>query len=261
IFSDSNTHFRGDENYRRSGEVDPMRIPKESYYANQAMWDGWVDVERPRVHIVGHWTYPAGTRKDVYEVSGADKVELRLNNRSLGYGKQTNRFLFTFPDVGYEAGTLQAFAYDAGGRRVGMYRLDTAGPPAYIRLDVHTGHDGLLADGSDLALVDVEVMDGQGRRCPTASNLIKLTLSGPAEYVGGIAFGPDNNILANPLPVENGINRIFLRATNRPGRIVLQANSEGLQMGVIDVISRPVSVTAGLSAENAAADLPLNLSR
>ncbi|HMB99720.1 MAG TPA: beta galactosidase jelly roll domain-containing protein, partial [Flavobacteriaceae bacterium] len=29
IFSDTNTHFRGAENYRRSGEVDPMRIPKD----------------------------------------------------------------------------------------------------------------------------------------------------------------------------------------------------------------------------------------
>src|SRR2546430_6155481 len=48
IFSDSNTHHRGAENYRRSGEVDAMRLPKDSYFANQVMWDGWVDVERPR---------------------------------------------------------------------------------------------------------------------------------------------------------------------------------------------------------------------
>jgi len=48
IFSDSNTHFRGEENYRRSGEVDAMRIPKDGYFANQVMWDGWVDVARSR---------------------------------------------------------------------------------------------------------------------------------------------------------------------------------------------------------------------
>ncbi|CBF88126.1 hypothetical protein AN1107.2 [Aspergillus nidulans FGSC A4] len=30
IFSDSNTHHRGAENYRRSGEVDPVQLPKDS---------------------------------------------------------------------------------------------------------------------------------------------------------------------------------------------------------------------------------------
>ena len=48
IFSDTNTHFRGVENYRRSGDTDPMRIPKDSYFAHQVMWDGWVDTENPR---------------------------------------------------------------------------------------------------------------------------------------------------------------------------------------------------------------------
>ena len=57
IFSDTNTHHRGAENYRRSGEVDAMRIPKDGFYAHQVMWDGWVDVEKPRAHIIGHWNY------------------------------------------------------------------------------------------------------------------------------------------------------------------------------------------------------------
>jgi hypothetical protein len=44
VFADSNTHFRGAENFRRSGEVDAMRLPKDGYFAHQVMWDGWVDV-------------------------------------------------------------------------------------------------------------------------------------------------------------------------------------------------------------------------
>ena len=38
IFSDSNTHYRGAENYRRRGEVDAMRIPKDGFWAHQVMW-------------------------------------------------------------------------------------------------------------------------------------------------------------------------------------------------------------------------------
>src|SRR5579872_2002292 len=63
IFSESNTHYRGAENYRRSGEVDALRIPKDGFYAHQVMWDGWVDVERPRIHIIGHWNYAPGVKK------------------------------------------------------------------------------------------------------------------------------------------------------------------------------------------------------
>src|SRR5947209_667849 len=91
IFSDSNTHYRGAENYRRSGEVDAVRLPKDGYFADQVMWDGWVDVERPRIHIIGHWNYAPGTKKNVYVVSSADKVELFLNGRSLGTGSQSSR--------------------------------------------------------------------------------------------------------------------------------------------------------------------------
>ena len=54
VFSESNTHHRGEENYRRSGEVDALRIPKENFYAHKVMWDGWVDQEKQGIHIIGH---------------------------------------------------------------------------------------------------------------------------------------------------------------------------------------------------------------
>ena len=50
IFSDSNTQCRGVQNYRRSGAVDAVRLAKDCYYAQQVMWDGWVDVEDVRTH-------------------------------------------------------------------------------------------------------------------------------------------------------------------------------------------------------------------
>ena len=73
IFSDTNTHYRGVENYRRSGVTDAMRIPKDPFYAHQVMWDGWVDIENPRIHIVGHWNYKEDVVKPVYVVSSARK--------------------------------------------------------------------------------------------------------------------------------------------------------------------------------------------
>lgn len=118
IFSETNTHHRGAENYRRSGEVDALRIPKENFYAHQVMWNGWVDTEKEGIHIIGHWNYTDSTKKNIYVISTADKVELFVNNRSLGFGKQSNRFLFTFPDVQWQSGAIRAVGYSAAGQPV-----------------------------------------------------------------------------------------------------------------------------------------------
>jgi beta-galactosidase len=261
IFSDSNTHHRGAENYRRSGEVDAMRLPKDGYFADQVMWDGWVDVEHPRTHIIGHWNYAPGTTKNVYVVSSAEKVELFLNGRSLGFGAQSSRFLFTFRNITWQPGEIKAVGYDATGRAVTEDSKKTAGEPFAIRLTPHTSPTGLHADGSDVALIDVEVVDKDGNRCPTALNMIKFDLSGAAEWRGGIAQGPGNYILSKSLPVEGGVNRVLLRSMTKAGKIVLTATADGLKGATIELASKPVIVTNGLSLSFPSYDQPANLSR
>lgn len=56
VFSDSNTHYRGSVNYRTSGEVDALRLPKpDAFNTHRVMWaGGWVEADEPDVHIVGH---------------------------------------------------------------------------------------------------------------------------------------------------------------------------------------------------------------
>jgi beta-galactosidase len=194
IFSDSNTHYRGAENYRRSGEVDAMRIPKDGFFAHQVMWDGWVDVERPRAHILGHWNYAPETKKDVQVVSSADKVELLRNGKSLGFGAQTNRFLFTFKQVEWQPGKLEAVGFDGAGKKLCTTMQETAGEPVAVKLTARTAPGGWKADGADVALVEFEIVDAKGRRCPTALDLVQFELDGPAEWRGGIAQGPENYI-------------------------------------------------------------------
>lgn len=66
------------------------------------MWNAWVDPEAVEGHIIGHWNYPEGTVKPVYVVSSGDSVELKVNGKSYGMGKQDYRFLYTFPEVKWE---------------------------------------------------------------------------------------------------------------------------------------------------------------
>jgi len=260
IFSDTNTHYRGAENYRRSGEVDPLRIPKDGYWAHKVMWDCWVDIEKPAAHILGHWNYDPNVTKDVYVVSTADRVELLLNGRSQGFGQQTYRFLYTFKDIHWEPGTIEAVGYDAQGRRVCTDRHVTAGAPAALKL-TKIGPETLRADGADLALFQVEVVDAAGRRCPTALNTVDFDLSGPAQWLGGIAQGPDNYILSRQLPVECGVNRVLVRSATTAGRITVTARSEGLQADTADVVSTPFAVTDGLSRIMPGDGLPSYLDR
>ena len=121
IFSDTNTHYRGVENYRRSGVTDAMRIPKDPFFAHQVMWDGWVDTECPRIYIVGHWNYSDTVVKPVYVVSSADKVELFLNGKSLGNGERDYHFLYTFKDIAFVPGRLEAVGYDEKGKEWELY--------------------------------------------------------------------------------------------------------------------------------------------
>ncbi len=285
---DENSHYRGDNNYRRSGEVDAMRIPKDAFFAHQVMWDGWVDPEHRHIHINGHWNYSAGTKRAVYVEATTAAVELKLNGRSLGTVRPTHDFLFTFPDVVFQPGTLSAIGFDANHHAVVKTRMVTAGPPAAIRLTLHTAPGGLHADGSDLALVDVEVVDKSGQRVPTALNMIHFQLAGPAEWRGGIAQGTahseplntassdthglaptpvtpylhyDDYILSRDLPVEGGINRVSIRSTEKRGVIRLTARADGLRPAGLTIVSHSVPERNGLSSFDPAARLPVHLDR
>ena len=261
VFSDTNTHHRGAENYRRSGEVDAVRLPKDGYFAHQVMWDGWVDIERTRIHIIGHWNYAQGTKKNIYVVSSADKVELFINGISKGFGEQSSRFLYTFKNIEWQSGAIKAVGYDAKGKKLVETEKRTAGKPAAIRLTVHTSPNGLRANGSDIALVDVEVVDANGQRCPTALDTINFSLEGAGEWRGGIAQGKDNYILSKSLPVENGVNRILIRSKTEAGKIILNASADNLKSASVEIVSQPVKVFDGLSLEMPFDGLPSYLAR
>lgn len=247
IFSDTQTHRRGEENYRRSGVVDPLRIPKDGFFAHKVMWDGWVDTEKEHTYIMGHWNYSPDVVKPVYVVSTGDKVELFVNGKSKGFGKQDYRFLFTFEKVQWEEGTIEAVSYNEFGKELSRYSIKTVGEPERLKLTLIHGPEGLFADGADLAMIQVEVVDSNGNRCPLANNKISFDLQGPAEWRGGIAQAADNYVLAKALPVECGITRVLVRSTGKAGKITIKAEASGLVSDEVSLTSIPVKVENGLS--------------
>ena len=261
IFSDTNTHYRGEENYRRSGVTDAMRIEKDAFYAHQVMWNGWVDTEADQTYIIGHWNYPENTVKPVHVVSTGEDVELFLNGKSLGKGKRQYNFLFSFDKVTFKPGKLEAVSYNKSGKEISRYAVNTVGEPAKLKLTAIQNPEGFHADGADMALIQVEVVDKDGKRCPLDNRTVQFTLKGNAEWRGGIAQGENNHILDTNLPVECGINRALIRSTTTAGKITLTAQAKGLPAATLTLETVPVKVNNGLSSYLPQASLKGRLDR
>jgi beta-galactosidase len=267
-FTDSDADGRQQGSYvlRVSGKVDGVRLPKQLFFVSRVMQN-----EHPDIHIIGHWTYPANTVKTMYvAATHCDQVELFLNGKSLGVQTKPTTFVdplrsqrqqgaellegvdtgyvYAFPDVAFEPGTLKAVA-TAGGQVVAQDELKTAGPPAAIRLTVHAGPRGLQADGSDVVLVDFEAVDAQGLRCPTDEARVDFAVSGPAVWRGGVNSAMLNSTNNLYLSTECGINRVAIRSTSTPGTITLQATREGLAPATVQIESRATPIQNGLETD------------
>jgi len=256
-FSDSDADGRqdGSEVLRVSGKVDGVRLPKEIYYVTRVMQSN-----TPDLHIIGHWTYPADTKKTIYVAASlCDSVELFVNGKSVGVDKGPSRFtdpfngndmgdsgyIYAFPDITFAPGSIKAVA-TKDGKVVASQEIKTAGAPKSIKLTVHTGPKGLEADGSDVALIDFEVVDADGNRCPTDEARVDFAVDGPLVWRGGFCsdkLDTTNNLY---LDTECGINRVAVRSTLTPGTITVKATRDGLTSATVTIDSHAVDYKDGL---------------
>ena len=187
---------------------------------------GWSDEHRS-------WTWPGNEGKSltVRVYSSGDRVELRLNGRTLESkdlkASDLKRLEF---GVSYAPGVLEAVAFRAG-REIGRKRLTTVGAPVAIRLAAERATGG--AGKGDVSYVAVEIIDAEQRVVPAAAKSVQLSISGPAEL---IAFGSANPLAVGSLQAAtsqtwNGNALAIVRGTGRAGRVTLEASGQGLRSG------------------------------
>ncbi|MCH5175827.1 MAG: DUF4982 domain-containing protein [Prevotellaceae bacterium] len=236
IFSDTNTHNRGESNYRTSGVVDAMRLPKDAFYAHQVMWNGWVTPETSQTYIVGHWNYADSVTKPVFVVSDAPHVKLFVNDTEVGTDSVAYHFLHIFDSIPFSAGTIKAVSYDADGRELSQYAIETAGEPVALKITNVNDHQ-LIADGADMALLQIEAVDAQGRRNPLAHQQLQFSIDGVIEWIGGIGkdSADTNCIRSLSLPLECGVNRVLIRSTGEEGMATIRVSADGLQSASISL--------------------------
>jgi beta-galactosidase len=250
-FTDEDADGRQDssEVCRVSGKVDAVRLPKEIYFAHRV-----IQSEKPDLHILGHWSYPllqpdgTKTAKTIYVIANnVDSVELFLNHKSLGVvTTPESGYIYAFPAVEFVPGSLKAVA-KSGTSVVAEQELTTAGDPVAIRLTPTVGPMGLQADGQDAALIDFEVVDAKGVRCPTDTDRVDFTITGPGVWRGGYNSGKTESTNNLYLDTECGINRVAVRSSFTPGTITVTANRTGLKSAQVQLVSKAASATNGVA--------------
>ena len=220
-----------------------MRLPKEIYFAHRVMQN-----PQPDIHILGHWTYPADTTKTVYVLPTPKSVELFVNGKSLGKNSNPEPMDLCLPfPTEVATGNAAGRWIQRRRRSLSSTNLRTVGAAKRIKLTPIVGPTGWQADGQDVALIDVEVVDEQGRRCPTDDARVDFTVTGPAVLARRLQqrqTKSTNNLYLN---TECGINRVAVRSTLTAGKVTIKASRDGLENAQVELESKPVKLQDGLS--------------
>jgi len=204
------------------GIVDMCGFPKDYYYYYRAWWG-----KAPSLHLFPHWDWPdrIGEEIPVWVYSNLDEVELSVDGRSLGWQK--------VPALGhvewkarYEPGVIEARGRK-GGRIVLTERRETTGPARSIRLS--TDRRTIDADGQDVALLKVEMLDARGRPIPRADNRIAFHITGPGKIIG-VGNGDPNCHESDKEPrrsLFNGLAQVIVQSERHAGRILVEAIADG----------------------------------
>jgi len=210
-----NSHF---------GILDLCGFPKDNYYYYKAWWG-----DKPLVHIEPHWNWAGSEGKpiDVWVFGNGDAVNLTLNGKSLGV-KHMPRYRHLEWQVPYTPGTLIATSY-SNGKVVAMDKVVTTGQP--VALKVTSLWNKLQGDNEDSAMLEVSVVDANGRVVPNASNLIQFSVTGPA-WIAGVGNGdpschePDRASLRHAF---HGLALGIVQAKAGAGQALVTISSAGLK--------------------------------
>ena len=156
-------------------------VPSERQSRRRAAAEGDLfhasrDAERkPDIHILGHWTYPADTKKTIYVISNTKPVELFLNGKSLGSAAEPeDGYIFAFPDIAFSFGTLTAVG--GSGDATCKHELTTAGPADANQADANVRTSGISGrrPGCGASLISKLLTRKAGAARRTMNGLISL---------------------------------------------------------------------------------------
>lgn len=230
------------------GIVDTAGFPKDIYYFYQSVW---LSPEQKKVlHIVpSYWDFIPGQKIDVLIYSNARDVELFLNGKSIGshvMELKTSQDMRAHFKVPFEPGVLRVVGHFADGSECSEV-LHTPSDPAAVVLT--SDKETLLADGRDIAFVEISTVDVNGIPVGNARNRIRVEVSGAGRLVG-----LDNGDSTDYDSYKGDNRRLFsgkllamIESTLEPGEITVRAYSEGLENAELRLVSENCGEVSGVS--------------
>ena len=206
------------------GIMDTCGFAKDNFYYYKAWWGS-----EPTLHLFPHWNWHGreASEIDVWVHSNLAFVELVLNGKSLGK-KPMERLGHLSWKVPYAPGVLVARGYDAKHRLVMSAQQETTGAPA--RIVLAADRPSIAADGEDISVITVSVVDAQGRAVATADNLIGFEVSGQGALIGVGNGDPSSheNDKGTTRRLFGGLASAIVQAARAPGPLRIVATAAGL---------------------------------
>lgn len=211
------------------GILDTCGFPKDTAWYYKAWWGS-----EPVLHLLPHWNWEGkeGQEIAVWAYCNQDSVELFLNGVSVGSQPVKKNGHLEWK-VKYAPGTLEARA-SKGGSVVLTEKRETTGPAA--KIVAQADRSDITADGRDVAVINVSIVDAQGRPVPTANNKVTFAVSGPGSVIG-VGNGdpschePDK---ASDRSAFNGLCMAIVQGKrNQAGSISVAVTADGLQPATV----------------------------
>ncbi len=231
------------------GQLDTAGFEKDTFYIYQAEWTDYK--KAPMVHVFPYWDFNEGQIIDVRVASNAPKVELFLNEKSLGvydidhkHGKQ----LLAHFKVPYEKGCLKAVAYDEMGNVIATDEKKSFTDA--VKLVLTPENTSIKADGRDLIFLQISAIDKDGNPVWNANNRVNVNVNGAGRLVG-----LDNGDSTDYDQYKSTSRRLFsgkllavIAAKKEAGQINVEVSSVGMPTESITFEAVECELTAGVCA-------------
>ena len=137
-------------------------------------------------------------------------------------------------NVLYEPGTLEAIAYKKGKKITSKIETTEQASQVVIATDKTILH----ADGKDVTVINISILDEKGREVPTANNMITFTVSDNAKIIG-VGNGDPSSHEPDKCKTNswqrsafNGKCQVIIQAGKNIGEVKFEAKSDGLKSTV-----------------------------
>jgi beta-galactosidase len=225
-----------------AGIIDMAGNEYPEFYLRKSYWSS-----EPVVHIaietsteresewhprraVSHWnhSWTGNYLLPVYVYSNCDEVELLINDSMISRKVIGKNLYYARWEIPYKAGKVQAIGYK-NGKKVTEHFLQTA--VTAVALRINANKKNIVADGEDILLFEISLVDKNGVVDPEAGNEITVNVSG-----GATLIGLDNGSQLDTTAFKSNTRKAFggrllvtVQATGKQGNVILKLRSPDLE--------------------------------